>query len=74
MRCPVLAVIAEKDDITPLESATPIVDILRNAEVQTLQVDAGHVSLFAGRQAVKKVMPEVFRWLEDHSDEAQPDS
>ena len=59
VRCPVLAVIAEKDDITPLESATPIVDILRNAEVQTLQVDAGHVSLFAGRQAVK---PEFRSW------------
>ena len=71
VRCPILAVIAEKDEITPLESTAPIVDILPNAQVELLRVDAGHVSLFVGRDAVKVVMPKIFKWIEDHSEEAE---
>jgi polyhydroxyalkanoate synthase subunit PhaC len=70
VRVPLLAVVAERDDIVPVESALAVVDALPNAHVELLRVDAGHVSLFAGRQAVKVVMPQVFQWLEDHSEEA----
>jgi polyhydroxyalkanoate synthase len=70
VRVPLLAVIAEKDDIAPLEATLPVVDVLPNAEVEVLQVDAGHVSLFAGRQAVKQVMPQIFEWIENHNEEA----
>lgn len=69
VRCPVLAVVAERDDIAPPEAACAVVDVLPNAEVEVLRVDAGHVSLFAGRQAVKVVMPSVFTWIEHHSEE-----
>jgi polyhydroxyalkanoate synthase subunit PhaC len=69
VRCPVLAVVAEKDDIAPVESTAAVVDALPNAPVELLRVDAGHVSMFAGRQAVKDVMPRIFQWLEDHSEE-----
>ncbi|GAC1377466.1 MAG: alpha/beta fold hydrolase [Acidimicrobiales bacterium] len=69
IRTPVLGVIAERDDIAPLASATAIGDILPNASVEKLQIDTGHVSLFAGRQAVKIVMPQIFDWIADHSEE-----
>lgn len=71
VRIPVLAVVAERDDIVPVDAAVAVVDALPNADVEVLRVDAGHVSLFAGRQAVKVVMPKVFQWLEDHSEETE---
>ncbi len=70
VRTPVLGVIAERDDIAPLASAGAISDILPNAKVDKLQIDAGHVSLFAGRQAVKVVMPQVFDWIAAQCEEA----
>jgi len=69
VRVPVIGVVAERDDIAPLESTLPIVEMLPNADVDLLRVDAGHVSLFAGRQAVKVVMPRIFDWIEAHSEE-----
>lgn len=71
IQCPVLAVIAEKDDIAPLASTLAIENVLSAADVETLRVDAGHVSLFAGREAVKVVMPEIFGWIERQSEEIE---
>jgi polyhydroxyalkanoate synthase subunit PhaC len=71
VRCPVLAVVAERDDIAPPDATTPIVDLLPNAPAELLKVDAGHVSLFAGREAVKVLMPMIFDWIEARSEEAE---
>jgi polyhydroxyalkanoate synthase len=67
VRVPILGVVAEQDDIAPPEATLPMVEALPNAKVEILRVDAGHVSLFAGRQAIKVVMPEIFDWLARHS-------
>lgn len=69
VRLPILAVIAQRDDIAPEEAADAIVDVLPNADVELMKIDAGHVSLFAGRAAVKVVMPKIFEWLEGQSEE-----
>ena len=66
---PVLGVVAARDDIAPLPSAAAIGDILPNAPVEVLEIDTGHVSLFAGRQAVKVVMPQIFDWIAGQSEE-----
>lgn len=66
---PVLAVVAELDDIVVEESATAVATVLPHAQVELLEVHAGHVSLFAGRKAVKVVMPKIFEWIESHSEE-----
>jgi polyhydroxyalkanoate synthase subunit PhaC len=66
---PVLGVIAQRDDIASEESTSVLADILPNADVELLKIDTGHVSLFAGRQAVKVVMPRIFEWIEAHSEE-----
>jgi polyhydroxyalkanoate synthase len=70
VQVPFLAVIAERDDIASDEATSAIADVLPNADVELMKVDAGHVSLFAGRQAVKVVMPTIFEWIEKNSEEA----
>jgi polyhydroxyalkanoate synthase len=70
VRTPVLAVVAEHDDIAPVPSTMALADVLPNSKVDVLRVNSGHVSLFAGRKAVKEVMPKVFGWIEDLSEEA----
>ena len=56
----------------PRKCALPAPEhLLPRAEVEVMRVDAGHVSLFAGRDAVKTVMPGIFEWLEGHSEELQ---
>ena len=69
VRVPVLAAIAKRDDIAYESSTSAIKDVLPNADVELLKIDSGHVSLFAGREAVKVVMPQIFQWLEAHSEE-----
>lgn len=69
VRTPVLGVIAERDDIAPVEAASAIAEILPNAHVDLLKIDTGHVSLFAGREAVKVVMPTIFEWIASKSEE-----
>ena len=69
VRIPVLGVIAERDDIAPVESARAITRALPNADVEVLEIDTGHVGLFAGRPAVEVVMPRVFAWLAAHAEE-----
>lgn len=68
---PVLGVIAQRDDIASEESTSVLPDVLPNAPVELLKIDTGHVSLFAGRQAVKQVMPTVFEWIERQSEEIE---
>lgn len=70
VRIPMLAVIAEHDDIAPVAATIALADVLPNSTVDVLRVNSGHVSLFAGRKAVKDVMPEVFSWIEGRSEEA----
>ncbi len=68
IRTPVLGVIARRDDIAAEESTSALAEILPNAEVELMKIDTGHVSLFAGREAVKVVMPRVFDWIANHSE------
>ena len=65
---PVLAVIAELDDICVESATTVVTDVLTGTETELLRVDAGHASLFSGRKAMKSVMPSVFGWLEGQSE------
>lgn len=68
---PVLGVIAERDDIVPAAAASAIVDAIPNAPVEVLSIDTGHVSLFAGRQSVKEVMPRIFEWIAGRCEEVR---
>jgi polyhydroxyalkanoate synthase subunit PhaC len=67
VRTTILAVVAERDDIALVPSTIAIVDVLPNADVELMRLDAGHASLFAGRQAMKQVVPDICEWLAQHS-------
>jgi polyhydroxyalkanoate synthase len=69
VRAPMLAVIAQRDDIASEQATSILPEVVPNAPVELLKIDTGHVSLFAGRQAVKVVMPTVFGWIEHQSQE-----
>jgi polyhydroxyalkanoate synthase len=69
VRIPVLGVIADNDDIALEPSTTALARVVPNADVELLRIDAGHVSLFAGRHAVKVVMPAIFEWIEHRCEE-----
>ena len=65
--CPVLNIIAEKDDIVPLAAAEPIRELLHPREFEELKLKAGHVALIAGRRAAKETIPAIIDWLVRHS-------
>lgn len=68
IRCPVLCVIAEKDDIVPLPAAEPLPGLLRSAAaVETVRLPAGHVSLVTGRAAESVTVPAIVSFLERHA-------
>lgn len=69
VRQPVLAVLGSRDDIAVEDSTAVLTDVLPEAAVEILRVDAGHASLFSGRKAVKVVMPQVFDWIAHHCEE-----
>jgi polyhydroxyalkanoate synthase len=68
IRCRVLVVTADHDDLVPAESSGPLVGLLTGAEVSEISVPAGHVGLVAGRRAHAEFIPRTLEWLEQHSD------
>jgi polyhydroxyalkanoate synthase len=65
---PVLNVVAEKDDIVPLASAEPLLDLVGSDDAENLKLAAGHVGLLAGRKAARETLPSIVEWLDAHSD------
>jgi polyhydroxyalkanoate synthase subunit PhaC len=68
--CPFLNVIADKDYLAPIESASPLTAAVGSSDAEELRVDAGHVGLFIGRSAHKLALPNVTDWIYRHSDKA----
>jgi polyhydroxyalkanoate synthase subunit PhaC len=68
IRCPVLSIIGEHDDIVPPKAIEPLPDLLINADTTVLRLPAGHVGLIVGRQAATRFIPAVMDWIESHSE------
>lgn len=66
LRCPVLNVIAEKDDVVPLAAAEPVRRLVGADDVEELRVEAGHVALVTGRLGRTVTVPGIVDWLERH--------
>lgn len=66
---PVLNVMAERDDLVPIENSLPLRDLLPAAEFEELRVPAGHVGLVMGRKGVQVTMPGIVDWLVRHGEE-----
>lgn len=65
VRAPVMAVIPERDHITP-SGSTHALTTTPGLEVTVVNAAAGHVSMIAGSAARTTTWPEVGRWIERH--------
>jgi poly[(R)-3-hydroxyalkanoate] polymerase subunit PhaC len=68
IRCPVLCVIAEKDDIVPIAAAEPLPALLKNAQVQMVKLPAGHINLVTGRLADQVTIPSIVSFVNRHAE------
>ena len=72
--CPTLNIMAEKDHIVPVQTASPLLDLLEGTSEKTdLRLDAGHVALVASRRAAKTTIPKIMEWIAAHSEDAGDD-
>ncbi|HYM56764.1 MAG TPA: alpha/beta fold hydrolase [Solirubrobacteraceae bacterium] len=68
VRCPFLNVVAARDhQLVPVEACEPYVDIVGSGQAEELRLDAGHVGLFAGREAANVTLPSITEWINRHS-------
>lgn len=68
--CPVLNVIAERDDIVPVASAEPLRKVIGSRDYEEFRVDAGHVALVTGRLGHSRTIPAIIDWFLRHPLEA----
>jgi polyhydroxyalkanoate synthase len=65
--CPVLNLMATKDDLVPCSQSEPFNDLVGSPDRKTMKVSAGHIGLAVGSRAQKELWPEVCSWLAERS-------
>jgi polyhydroxyalkanoate synthase len=67
--CPVLNIMAGKDDLVPCSQGMPFNDLVGSKDRKTILLEgSGHVGLAIGGRAQKEVWPEAAKWLAERSD------
>ncbi len=64
---PVLAIIAEKDNLTPPETTLPFFEKIPSKDKRLLISDKGHVGLTVSGSSHKRIWPEAVKWIIDRS-------
>jgi polyhydroxyalkanoate synthase len=64
---PFLHVTAEHDHIVPAAASEPLIEMVGSADKQAVVLKGGHVSLIAGGNALKRLWPQIDRWLGERS-------
>jgi polyhydroxyalkanoate synthase len=64
--CPVLVVLAEKDNIVPERMATAITEVVGSEEVVVRKFPTGHIGLSSSSKAPKAFWPAISEWLAAH--------
>jgi polyhydroxyalkanoate synthase len=67
IKCPVLNLMAQKDDLVPCSQSAPFNDLIGSADRKTVQFAAGHIGLAVGSRAQRELWPQVCDWLADRS-------
>jgi polyhydroxyalkanoate synthase len=68
IRCPVLNIMAENDDLVPRSQSAPFNDLVGSRDRKTLELQgSGHIGLAIGSRAQKEVWPQACRWLAERS-------
>ena len=65
--CPLLTLVAEADDLVPIESTLAIEDCVSSKETASMSIDAGHIGLAVSSRAHRELWPKVTMWLADRS-------
>ncbi len=67
--CPVLNIMAGKDDLVPCSQGTPFTDLVGSKDRKTLLLEgSGHIGLAIGGRAQKEMWPQACEWLAERSD------
>jgi polyhydroxyalkanoate synthase len=67
--CPVLNLMAGKDDLVPCSQGMPFTDLVGSKDRKTILLDgSGHIGLAIGGRAQKEVWPQACEWLAKRSD------
>jgi polyhydroxyalkanoate synthase len=64
--CPLLVVMAERDELVPVDSTVALRDFL-GENMEELLLPAGHVGLVTGRKAATVTIPHIIGWIAEHS-------
>ncbi|MGD0074372.1 MAG: alpha/beta fold hydrolase [Candidatus Binataceae bacterium] len=64
--CPVLNVVADRDDVVAPRSSLPFIDTIPSLDKANLTFPTGHVGAIVSGTAQKKLWPQVTAWLADH--------
>jgi polyhydroxyalkanoate synthase len=63
IRCPALAIVADRDQICPPAAATALLDHVTTTDTTTLRVPGGHVGAVVGSRAARELYPRVAEWF-----------
>jgi polyhydroxyalkanoate synthase len=66
--CPVLNLMATKDDLVPCGQSLPFNDMVGSVDRRTMQFDAGHIGLAVGSRAQRDLWPQAAEWLAARSE------
>jgi len=66
--CPVLNLMASKDDLVPCAQSRPFTDLVGSADRKTIEFPAGHIGLAVGSKAQKELWPQAVDWLAARSE------
>lgn len=61
--CPVLNLLATKDDLVPPEQSEPFERLVGSTDKKTMQFPSGHIGLAMGSKAQRDLWPQVTQWL-----------
>ncbi len=65
--CPVLTVVAERDQICPPKAALALVELVSSVKKQVLSLPGGHAGAVVGSKAKHRLYPELATWLKEHT-------
>lgn len=69
--CPVLNLMASKDDLVPCAQSQPFNDLVGSSDRKEIIFPAGHIGLAVGSKAQKELWPQVCDWLAERSEHAR---
>jgi polyhydroxyalkanoate synthase len=65
--CPVLMLVADRDDLVPAASTLALRHFVRSEDIESMSIDAGHIGLAVSSRAHRQLWPEAAMWIADRS-------